>query len=56
MKINAQVLLDASKEIDLEVNTETTKCMFMSYYQNTRQNYSMVANKSLENVVKFEWQ
>jgi hypothetical protein len=29
MKKNTGALLDASKEVGLEVNTENTKCMFM---------------------------
>jgi hypothetical protein len=40
-------LLDASKEVGLEINTEKTKYMFMSHHQATKQNlYSKVANKS----------
>jgi hypothetical protein len=33
MKKNAEALLDASKEIGLEVNAEKTKYMFMSRHQ-----------------------
>jgi len=34
IKKNTEALLDASKEVDLEVNTEKTKHMFMSHHQN----------------------
>jgi hypothetical protein len=33
MKKNAETLLDASKEIGLEVNSEKTKYVFMSRHQ-----------------------
>jgi hypothetical protein len=42
MKKNTDALLDASKEVGLEVNTEKTKCMFMSYLQNTEQNHKII--------------
>jgi hypothetical protein len=29
---NTEALLDASKEVGLEVNPEKTECMLMSYY------------------------
>jgi hypothetical protein len=49
-------LLDASKEIVLEVNSEKTKYMFMSRHQNAGQsNYMRVANKSFERVTKFKY-
>jgi hypothetical protein len=31
---NIEVLIDASKDVSLEVNTEKTKCMLMSRHQN----------------------
>jgi hypothetical protein len=34
-KINTEALLDASKEVGLEVNPEETKCMLITYPQNT---------------------
>jgi hypothetical protein len=51
-----QKLLDASKEIGLEVNSEKTKYMFMSRHQRAGQsNYIRVANKSFEKLVKFKY-
>jgi hypothetical protein len=35
-KKDKETLLDASKEIGLEVNAQKTKHMFMSHHQNTR--------------------
>jgi hypothetical protein len=53
---NTEALLDASKEVSLEVNVEKTECMFMSRYQTTGQNlYIKVANKSFENVAMFKY-
>jgi retron-type reverse transcriptase len=40
IKKNAEALLDASKEIGLEVNSEKTKYMFMCRHQTTRQSNS----------------
>jgi hypothetical protein len=37
IKKNGEALLDASKEIGLEVNYEKTKYMFMSRHQTARQ-------------------
>jgi hypothetical protein len=49
IKKNAETLLDPSKEIGLEVNSEKTKYMFMSRHQTAGQsNYIKVANKSSE--------
>jgi transcriptional regulator NrdR family protein len=50
-KKNAESLLDASKEIGMEVNSEKIKYMFMSRLQTAGQsNYIRVANKSFEKV------
>jgi hypothetical protein len=40
IKKNTQTLMDASKEIGLEVNTEKTKYMSLSRHQNAGQNIS----------------
>jgi adenine-specific DNA methylase len=37
-KKNTQTLIDASKEVGLEVNTEKTKYMLLSRHQNAGQN------------------
>lgn len=50
MKKNTGGLLDASRELGLEVSTEKIKYMFMSYHQITGQNhYIKVFNKPFEN-------
>jgi hypothetical protein len=50
IKKNAKALLDVSKEIGLEVNSEKSKYMFMPRHQRAGQNnYIRVANKSFEN-------
>jgi hypothetical protein len=36
IKKNTQTLIDASKEVGLEVNTEKTKYMLVSHHQNAR--------------------
>jgi hypothetical protein len=56
IKKNAEALLDASKEIGLEVDSEKTKYMSMSRHQTAGQsNYIRVANKSFEKVAKFKY-
>jgi hypothetical protein len=53
---NAEALLNARKEIDLEVNSEKTKYMFMSRHQTAGQsNYIRVANKYFEKVAKLKY-
>jgi hypothetical protein len=53
---NAEALLDASKEVGLEVNAEKTKYMFMSRHQTAGQsNYMRAANKPFEKVAKFKY-
>jgi hypothetical protein len=43
---NTQTLIDASKEVDLEVNIEGTKYMLMSHDQNAEQNWDIkIGNK-----------
>jgi sorting nexin-29 len=56
IKKNAESLLEASKEIGLDVNSEITKYMFMSRHQTAWQsNYSRLANKCFEKVAKFKY-
>jgi general stress protein 26 len=39
IKKNTETLIDASKEVGLEVNTEKTKYMLLSHHQNAGQNH-----------------
>jgi hypothetical protein len=53
---NPEALLDAGKEVGLEVNQEETKYMLMSRSQNIRQKHSIkTANRFFEDVAKFEY-
>jgi hypothetical protein len=53
---NIETLIDASKEVELEVNVERTKYMLVSYYQNADQNWDIkIANRSFENVSQFKY-
>jgi hypothetical protein len=48
-KCNTQTLIDASKEVGLEVNAEKTKYMLLSHYQNAGQNRDIkIANTAFE--------
>jgi hypothetical protein len=56
IKKNTEALLDASKEVGLEVNPEKTKYMLMSRSQKTGQKYSInIENRSFEYVAKFRY-
>jgi hypothetical protein len=58
LKKNTDSLLEASREVGIEVNSEVTKCMFMSClcHQNVGQNHSsLTANRSFENVTQFKY-
>jgi hypothetical protein len=56
MKKNTEALLDASKEVGLEVNPEKTQYILMSHSQKTGQTYSRkIANGSFEDVAKFRY-
>jgi hypothetical protein len=49
VKKNTVAVLDASKEVGLEANSDRTKYMFMSRHQTTGQNYYIkTANKTLK--------
>jgi hypothetical protein len=55
-KKNTETLIDASKEVDLEINIEKTKYMLLSRHQNVGQNRDIkIANKSFENVSQFKY-
>jgi hypothetical protein len=45
-KKNIETLIDASKEVGPEINTEKTRYMLLSHHQNAGQNYVNVANMS----------
>jgi hypothetical protein len=49
-----EALINSSKEVGLEVNTETSKYMLLSRHENAGQNHDIkIANKCFENVAKF---
>jgi hypothetical protein len=51
-----ETLIDASKEVGLEINIEKTKYMLLSHYQNAGQNQeTKIANRSFENVSQFKY-
>jgi hypothetical protein len=51
---NTIALLDASKEVGLEVNPEKTKYMLVSHQKTGRRQSIKIANRSFENVAKFK--
>jgi ribosomal protein S2 len=48
-------LLDASKEVDLEVNPEKIKYMLMSHKKAGQKHIIKIANRSFESVSKFKY-
>jgi hypothetical protein len=55
IKKNTGTLIDASKEVGLEINAEKTKYMFLSRHQNVGQNRNIkISNRSFENVSQFK--
>jgi hypothetical protein len=56
IKENSEILLEASRDIGLEINAEKTKYMIMSRHPNSGQNQNVrIANESFENVTKFKY-
>jgi hypothetical protein len=56
IKKNTDTLIDASKEVGLEVNTRKTKCMLLSRHQNAWKNHDVkLANRCFENVEQFKY-
>jgi hypothetical protein len=56
MKKNTETLIDTSKEISLEVNTEKTKYMLLSRHKNAGQNRDIkITNKYFENVAQLRY-
>jgi hypothetical protein len=53
---NKQTLIDASKEVGLEVNVEKTKYMLVSQEENAGQNREIkIGNRSFKNVSQFKY-
>jgi hypothetical protein len=53
---NTETLIDASKEIGVEVNADKTKYMLLSRHQNAGQNQDIkIANRSFENMTELKY-
>jgi hypothetical protein len=53
---NTETLIDASKEVGLEINVEKTKYMLLSRHQNAAQNRDIeIANRWFQNVSQFKY-
>jgi hypothetical protein len=56
IKENTELLLEASRDIGLEINAEKTQYMIMSRHPNSGQSRNIrIANESFENVAKFKY-
>jgi hypothetical protein len=56
VKKNTETLIDASKEVGLEINVEKTKYMLLSRHQNVGRNRDIkIANRSFGNVSQFKY-
>jgi coproporphyrinogen III oxidase-like Fe-S oxidoreductase len=56
IKKNTEVLLDASKEVGLEINPKKTTYTLMSHYQKAGQKHSIkIGNRSFEDETKFKY-
>jgi hypothetical protein len=56
IKENSEILVEASRDIGLEINAEKTKHMIMSRHPNSGQNQNVrIANESFEKVEKFKY-
>jgi hypothetical protein len=53
---NSETLLEASRDIGLEINAEKTKYTIMSHHPNSGQNRNIrTANESFKKVAKFKY-
>jgi sorting nexin-29 len=56
IKENTETLLEAGRNIGLEINVEKTKCLIMSCHPNSGQNQNIrIANESFEKMAKFKY-
>jgi hypothetical protein len=56
IKKNTETLIDASKEVGLDVSTEKTKYMLLSRYHNPGQNHNIaIADRAFQNVAQFKY-
>jgi sorting nexin-29 len=56
IKENSETLLEASRDIGLEINAEKTKYMIMSRYPNSGHNQNIrTANEPFQNVAEFKY-
>jgi hypothetical protein len=56
IKENTGTLLEASRDVGIEINAEKTKYMTVSRHPNSGQNQNIrIANESFENVAKFKY-
>jgi hypothetical protein len=56
IKENSEILLEASRDIGLEINAGKTKYMIMSHHLNSGQNQNIrIANELFESVAKFKY-
>jgi hypothetical protein len=56
IKKNRESLIDTSKDIGLDVNTEKIKYMLLSHHQNAGQNHDIeIANRCFENVAQLKY-
>jgi hypothetical protein len=55
IKENSETLLEASRDIGIEINAEKTKYMIMSHPNSGQNRNIRIANESFEKVAKFKY-